>query len=315
MTSPRNHRLNCTTASEVMQAFDRINSQPRFGRIQGKGLPEPATVGGVWWGRKHLQGVALCNSSIIVARNNLFFRGMPEVAKPLQFHCGSVHWDDDHKFDHFGGIQCIGADLFAVGDGTSGCAPRESEIRLYGFSKGLRQGLSPQVVIPRPNSRAGAVGITDFGINNDEKYLLGVYCNARIEFYCTNGIVPLHGSGNNSPFGKKPFWVADIDDRRRDYANGISLVADSAGGVYLIGFMKTNLLWGNHIADLYQVNLNRGLTRLATFTADCDDGASFRWGASAYVTDKGTITIVAIERNVQIDRRKRTRYVRLNVFE
>ena len=293
---------------------------------------------------RHVQGVAIPDSRAVLTRNMHIFGGKKANNQNDTFKCEfdlndelkGVTDNDDRAFDHLGGIQTIGK-WFVVGFENN----RNSQIRFYKFDDNGKPEFKNHLTINRDKSagsniavggkknphkkagKAGSVGITNYKDDEGDRYLLAV-CpwENEIHFYrsqpkvrlsdcrCSFGVQPFRiwrKSGQEKKDGWRP------DDKWGGYPNAISLLADDAGVLYLVGMHWS---WFRDIADLYRVDLGEAkpkLTKLAKFSADCRDGTHFLYGGSAFVTESRHIRLFACERNVQ-DYSNGTRYVRMNIF-
>jgi len=157
-------------------------------------------------------------------------------------------------------------------------------------------------------SKPYCVGITTTGEGAGEQYVLAVVTKpdgSRVDIYTT-------------PVGKKLsdpqcgfsrygiYWKQSYETSWNPYSNNISLLSDTGGNIYFLGFYNNDpdLGYGVDIADLHLMELkeNRDVKfkRLSEFIANRKDG-SFRFGAGATVLDTATIQIYSCERNVQKD--------------
>ncbi len=314
----------------VKSAFQKLgipSGQGKSAEIRGADLPPIIH----WYHfvklHRHVQGVAIRDLKAVLTRNLYIAIGRSKKQSGLNYICQKAHnVQSSGGLDHLGGIQTIG-DWFVVGFSGGG----KSEGRFYKI-QGKQCKYHRCLTVYRPDAKAGSVGITNYQTNNgNDRYLLAVfYKNGNghsIDFYKTDAGVSLGNKSctfkyygtwvpRNFPGAnrKAQSWHPDI--KWRDYINGILLLSDDRGNIYLIGFKKLGLVGRRRdIADLYKVHVgNKDLVhqKLATFHAKCRNGTSFRWGASALVTAIDSMKLFACERNVQGP--QKSKHIRMNVF-
>ena len=188
------------------------------------------------------------------------------------------------NYFHPGGIQTIGDWVVVpVADSPS---EKKSEIRFYKYKGGLCE--EGRLRIHRKGN-AGSVGITNYGKDGDERYLLATLPNHReIHFYWTQPGIPL--SDQQCYFKGPKKWNLGTDASSKiksiwkGYNNNCSLVADKEGSIYFIGLEAMQ-------GDLYKVSIDvskeRGVPQLShikSFEFKLKGGPKFRWGASVLVT-------------------------------
>ena len=208
---------------------------------------------------------------------------------------------------HPGGIQTIG-DWVVVpvaGYPSGWSSKRKSEIRFYKYKGEIHE--ERQLTICREGN-AGSVGITNYGKDGDERYLLATLPkDNEVHFYWTQPGVPL--SDKDCRFSGPKQWkpsgkVAEI---WKGYNNNCSLVADEEGNIYFIGLEKKE---DHDYADLYKVciDVNKEceapkLSYIGSFkfklkdgpmsSISFKDGPSFRWAASVLVTSSDNVELIA----------------------
>lgn len=310
-TSDSNCKLR---PNAVVPALQRLTGRPVEGKIVGRHIPVPRPFDL----KNHLQGVAIRGSYAMVttsARGGFIVTATGD-GREFRYETRRTV----HGFDHPGGIQTIG-DWLVVGVEDQG----HSEIRFYRYREKLRLVNRLTIVRDRALGQAGSVGIANYKSSNQERYVLATCPDERrVHFYRTQPGLPL--SSRSCDFGTQPFfrWNAQrvpVRDRRdwkpdktwHGYVDNMSLLADTSGGLCLLGLYKKG---GDHYADLFSVAIEsarapRGvLTKLACVQFDCRGGAGFRWGASALVVSRTKLRLSACERDVQTGPKR----IRLNIF-
>lgn len=135
--------------------------------------------------------------------------------------------------------------------------------------------------IPRPNSRAGAAGITNLLIDSVEYWLLAAYDNGNVDFYLSDG----------NAFPETEFrWLfhAPTDCGHQSFC----LLTDTRESVYAIGCG-----WKNGTedwADLYSVvPETKSITKIASrhFRTNGLHNVHFRWGCSVDVVSEDSFTL------------------------
>lgn len=197
------------------------------------------------------------------------------------------------NYFHPGGIQTIGDWVVVpVADSPS---EKKSEIRFYKYKGGLCE--EGRLRIHRKGN-AGSVGITNYGKDGDERYLLATLPNHReIHFYWTQPGIPL--SDQQCYFKGPKKWNLGTDASSKiksiwkGYNNNCSLVADKEGSIYFIGLEAMQ-------GDLYKVSIDvskeRGVPQLShikSFEFKLKGGPKFRWGASVLVTSSTDVELIA----------------------
>jgi hypothetical protein len=169
------------------------------------------------------------------------------------------------------------------------------------------------------------VGITTTHDQTGEYYVLAVVTHnkgRRVDIYRTPSGLELKNP--NCDFDLRWTYKASTDntDPKKDwngYANNISLVSDSKGNIYFLGFYNTSELGtGKNYVDLYRMDLSQPedkiFIRLSRIRAKTDKG-SFRFGGSASVVGTDSLEIYACERNVnEIIVDKKTELIETDLF-
>ena len=302
-------------AAGVTSAIQQVNPEGKEYSFSGDLLPFVRDI------RKgHLQGVAIQDNHAIITGSMkggfiALFKGEGKEFSLLTLR--SVQ-----GYKHAGGVQTIGS-YFVV--------PVEdeetSEIRFYTHDENIEY--EERLTLKR-DKQAGAVGITNCTVGDNEFYILAVCGNREIDFYRSKSNIPL--SDDSFSFDPKPFytWNKEMitkkhredwvpDKKWRKYSNSISLIADDSGNVYLIGLRRSGFMpffLGKDYVEVYHLNLNeleeKKLKKIAQFHVTCKNGTSFRWGGSALVTRDNKIKLYACERNVKRKGKKRIRVNCLN---
>lgn len=282
--------------------------------------------------RNHFQGIAIRDQYALVTTSAA--EGAIIAAKGYQdkFLLDSVQ--PAGGFGHPGGVQTLGSYL-AVPVYDHPSHDRRAEIRFYKYGSQIE--LVDHLTIKRRDKRFYCVGITNCTGADGEYYLLAVVTHNEgdvIEFYRTEPGLPLsdrrcsfvklaeRGGDDHTPYKtwtyqavqQHPENVADWqpDQNWGGYPNSISLLADEAGQVYFLGLHRSDS--GKDWADLFVLDIDapegKMLRKLANFHAIANDGASFRYGGSALVTSKTTLSIFTCARNAE----QNDQELSLNVF-
>ena len=233
------------------------------------------------------------------------------------------------KYSHPGGIQTIG-DWVVVpveGGGTS-------EIRFYKYKDQREDRQEKRLRICRNKTlgQAGSVGIANYKRKQEERYLLATIPEEKkdgeqeVHFYWTQANMPL--SDPHCSFQRPKVWKLSkqcnaFQSKWRDYIDSISLVADEAGNVFLIG-MDHDKEAKKDYADLYQIHINVNdneedveLTFLESFEfaipePECFKDSersifklqpSFRWGGGVLVISRNTVKVFACAHDLLIGNR------------
>ena len=359
-----NDMNNLVLAGEVLDSFNAVNQRTlAIVRDQGqqasqnKRMPCP-TMGD----DRHLQGVAATDSRVVLTRNDCIIWGSRDgTSEENQIFEYENNRKINHCYlDHLGGIQTIGDWVVVAFEESGRVSGARSEIRFYQFQGNCLkcherltierdQGASDCNKPHRNAGKAGSVGITKYRGGDGIRYLLAV-CpwQGRTEYGNHNVDGEIHFYRTKKPnvtlsdsccrFEDKPFCTWRANDSKqsgnrecwnpndiwRGYVNGISLLADTDGALYLVGFCKPVQ---HDYADLYRLKFDDGhpvLTKIATYHArcrrlndksPCGAGPSFRFGGSAFVTQEGQINLITCERKIQEKNGStRRRSILMNIF-
>lgn len=182
------------------------------------------------------------------------------------------------SLNHPGGCQRIGSYLVVPVE-KIGTRP-DSLVLFLDISDpySVKQLPSP---LRRPNSRAGAAGITNVRIDSVEYWLLSVYDNGSVDFYLSDG----------NAFPETEFrWL--FHERIDCTHQSFCLLTDTTDSVYAIGCG-----WKNGTedwADLYSIMPEtKSITKIASrhFRTNGLHNVHFRWGCSVDVVSEDCFTL------------------------
>jgi hypothetical protein len=212
-----------------------------------------------------------------------------------------VHKVAGKPYQHAGGLQVIG-DVLVIGAEDDDNKDK-SKVFFYNLEDPANPVKLPVEIDRAGDSKkatAGAVGI----VKREADHLLavGAWDSKTIDFYLSNG-KSLDDPGCSFHF-ERTWHKNDADkhgwiDKNWAKYQGLNLVAQPGGGLFLIGFnRKCNKDW----ADLYTLDMNetieKWLHKKAKLHVTCKEGASFRWGGGVFCADETRIALYATERDI-----------------
>jgi hypothetical protein len=193
---------------------------------------------------------------------------------------------------HAGGIQLLG-DFLAVGVEDNQQKTR-SEVQFWNVAEPARPVILPHLTIRRQGApkeqTAGAVGLVARAA--DHLLVVANWDSRALDFYVSNG-KPLADTACrfdlalswHDRLAEKTGWKPD---RLFGAYQAINLLADSQGGLFLIGFQTSAV--GADIADLFSVDLNaadeRTLCKLAAKSMKWSAGNHFRYAGGLWINGR-----------------------------
>lgn len=198
----------------------------------------------------HSQGIAQWNNYTLVSENvtpaiDFYDLSTKKYVKSFQFGDTNLN---GALLKHYGGCQQIG-DYLVVGIESTSSQPNESYVCFYDISNNTEVR---NLRITRPSSKAGAVGITNYYSDGQERYCMAVYDNGPLDIYLADK--PLYDA--QCSFGS-PVYHFNMDDIAgyREYSE-LCMLTGADNNLYLMGFrsVQRGLTYVDYI-DLYSLNL------------------------------------------------------------
>jgi len=209
----------------------------------------------------------------------------------------------ENGWNHPGGIQTIGQYLFVPCEKS-----KKSRVFVYSLAE-LNQDKLPLVKVLDFKHEAGALGITDFTINNEPYYLLLIGDQNTYHGY----IAKVPKDISQLSFGSVGDFYLVVDGEKIQ-CQGFGLVTDVYNRIYMVALVSFTSFWAttyDDCAHLLMIHVTSGVVGYSNIKMKRHfyskggisgvDGTHFRWGAGIRIQPRektGKLVVLGTSRNI-----------------